>query len=180
MVRRKSVEKEQESKTDTSAVLGGARAKKVLIGVHVDEDFACAVELAAKKLNLSKSNFVRIAIVRAVRDAGLEIDDSGAVSYRGQQASPKNDVLARAAGARAVRYSKKPETPEHVRRLELLALGYDEEAIGAYLYAKARAEKTVGRPLTPEEDEEFITSAAARAAEIKACNGGWGEGPPNL
>lgn len=173
----KSQSKRKEKDSDTIAE---SSKKMRQITVFAGDSFVSAVELAAEKMGLSKSNFVRLAVAKAVREAGVEIDDSEAVSYRGKQSAPKDDVLARAAGARAVRCSKKPDTPEHARRLGLLALGYDEEAIGAYLYAKARAEKSGGRPLTPEEDEEFITSAAARAAEIKACNGGWGEGPPNL
>ena len=182
MVRQKSVKNRQKSETELgSDSLCCVREKKTaLVGVQVEPSFAAIVESAARLAGMSKSNFVRLAVVRAVREYGFSIDEAGAVSFRGQQTAPKNDVLARAAGARAVRDSKKPGTPENARRMELLAAGYDEEAVGAYLYAKARAEKSGGRPLTPEEDEEFITSAAARAAEIKACNGGWGEGPPNL
>lgn len=183
MVRRKSVENRKKSETDIGAVSPDCRAENGKIyGFRFAPSFSDLIDKAAKKAGMTRSNFVRVAIANAISavDLGEFVVREDVCRRQGQQTAPKDDVLARAAGARAVRYSKKPETPEHVRRLELLALGYDEEVIGAYLYAKARAEKTVGRPLTPEEDDEFITSAAARIAEIKQCYGGWGEGPPNM
>lgn len=128
-------------------------------------------------MGLTKSNFVRLAVARAVREAGVEIDDAEAVSYRGKQSAPKKDVEASAAGARAVRRSKQAGTPENARRLELLALGYCEDAVAAYLYAKAKAEKFSGRALAPAEDAEFISSAAARVAE---SSNPYGVGPPNF
>lgn len=143
-------------------------------GFRLLPSFSALIDEAARITGVPRSDFVRNAIARAVEDAGVSVG-SFIVARQGKQTAPRGEVLARAAGARSVRVSKTPGTPENVRRMELLAAGYDEEAVDAYLYAKARAEKSGGRPLTPEEDEEFIASAAARAAEIKACNGGGGE-----
>lgn len=126
---------------------------------------------------MRRSDFVRAAIAKAVETAGVSVGENFNVCRQGKQSLPKSEVLARAAGARAVRDSKTPGTPENARKMELLAAGYGEEAIAAYLYAKARAEKTVGRALTPDEDEEFITSAAKAVAK---ANESWGAGPPNL
>lgn len=183
MVCQKSVKNRQKELSELGSECSeGARENGKIYGFRFAPSFSDLIDKAASKAGMSRSNFVRSAIANAIYavENGEFSADENVCRRQGQQTAPKNDVLARAAGARAVRDSKKPGTPENARRLELLSAGYDEEAVGAYLYAKARAEKSGGRPLTPEEDEEFITSAAARAAEIKACNGGWGEGPPNM
>lgn len=178
MKRAKTQQKKEKSKNDTASFLLSACEKRtVLLGVQVDPSLVSLVESAARLARTTKSNFVRLAVVKALREAGFAVDDADAVSYQGKQSLPKSEVLARAAGARAVRDSKTPGTPENARRMALLAAGYAEDAVAAYLYAKARAEKTAGRALTPAEDEEFITSAAARAAE---ASNPWGAGPPNI
>ena len=183
MVCQKSVKNRKKELSELGSECSeGARENGKIYGFRFAPSFSDLIDKAASKAGMSRSNFVRSAIANAISavESGVFSADENVCRRQGQQTAPKNDVLARAAGARAVRDSKKPGTPENARRMDLLAAGYDEEAVGAYLYAKARAEKSGGRPLTPEEDEEFITSAAARAAEIKACNGGWGEGPPNM
>lgn len=178
MKRAKTEQKNEKSENDTaSSSLFCAVEKVKIYGFPLTPSFSNLISAAAKKAGLSRANFVRLAVVKALREAGFAVDDANAVSYQGKQSLPKSEVLARAAGARAVRDSKTPGTPENARRMALLAAGYAEDAVAAYLYAKARAEKTAGRALTPAEDQEFITSAAARAAE---ASNPWGAGPPNL
>lgn len=159
-----------------------ADEKVKIFGFPLTPSFSELINAAAKKAGMTRANFVRSAIANAIRSVSQDCfsADPNVCRRRGQQTAPKDDILARAAGARAVRKSKTPGMPEHARRMELLRLGCDEETIGAYIYAKSRAEKAAGRSLTAAEDEEFIKSAIARAAEIRQCNGGWGEGPPNI
>ena len=184
----KNNKKNSKSETDSLSVSLPREQKKAekstLLGVMVDADFFQAVDAAAKKRGLTRSNFVRAAIAVAVRDSGVEIDDSSATSYRGQQSAPKVQVDASAAGARAVRDAKRAGTPENARYKALVGGGMHPQAALDYLYTKAKAERFAGRALTPEEDAEFLSSASRAYEEIpeeeiiRRAAAGMGEGPP--
>ena len=140
-----------------------------IYGFRFAPSFSGLINEAASKVRMSRANFVRSAIANAISavERGEFSADENVCRRQGQQTAPKNEVLARAAGARAVRNSKKPGTPENARRLELLELGYDEEAVVEHIYAEARAKKLEVCTIAPEKDKKFISLDVERSEELE-------------
>lgn len=163
----KNSQKNEKSETDKMSVSLSCEQKKAgkstLLGAMVDAAFFQAVDAAAKKCGVTRSNFVRSAIARAVRDAGVAIDDSSATSYRGQQTAPKAEVCRRAASARAVKLWKQGLRKRH-----------DAFTADAIAQTWDNAAAKVGRKLRIDELEQCEREivAALRAAA------GMGGGPP--
>ena len=132
------------------------KGKSPLVGVHMEPHLVALIDSASFLAGMSRSNFVRLAIVRAVKEYGFFVDEVDAVSYQGKQKAPREEVLARAAGARAVRDSKTLGTPGNDLRIELLSAGNKEEVVNKCIYEKARAEKLAGRMLSAEEFKGLV------------------------
>lgn len=142
-----------------------ALKKSVLLGAKVDGLFFSQVEAAAKKLGMTRSNFVRRAVADAVAAAGGNIPENAVSAYQGQQCAARDVVAANAAGARAVRDSLKNGTHENAIRARLKRAGYGDACLSLYFYARGRAENSAGRALTEEEDAEFLSSAQGVALD---------------
>ena len=163
----KNSQKKEKSETEVISVSLYNEQKKAgkstLLGVMVDAAFFQAVDAAAKKCGLTRSNFVRAAIAVAVRDAGVEIDDSSATSYRGQQTAPKAEVDRRVASARAVKLWKQGLRKRHdAYTADAIAQTWDNAA------AKA------GHKLRLDELEQCEREIVAA---LRAAESGFGEFP---
>lgn len=109
----KPSKKQSGRKTVRDSVSPQKPGKSSLLGVMVDSDFLAAVDAAAKKNGLSRSNFVRKAIADAIKASGGSISDFSTTAYRGQQTAPKAVVEQRAASARAVKLWKQSLPKRH-------------------------------------------------------------------
>lgn len=181
----KNIKKKKKELSDSvSESSDSAPENGKIYGFRFQPKFSDAIDAAASKLGMTRSNFVRIAIARAIEDAGIFVGEEAVLMRQGQQSAPKEQVDASAAGARAVRNAKRAGTPENARYKALVGGGMHTQAALDYLYAKAKAERFVGRSLTPEEDAEFLSSASRAYEELpeeeilRRAVAGMGDGPP--